>query len=367
MYALITAVFPGENNFASILTRYLGTGTCVLAAEGRSLLTLLLLALRKRNANRSDAVLLPGYTCYSVAAAVVRAGLKCRVYDLNPLTFAPDMASVRSAATPDTLAVVAQHLFGIPTPIDGLREVASSLGAALIEDAAQGLGGRMAGSMLGALGDYGLFSFGRGKPLPLGCGGALLDNRGCMITEGIVTGRKSAGYGGLLKTAALQVLTHPRIYRIMEALPLGLGRTVFDPGFKIAPMPPVMQRLGVRALMYLEVLNAHRRMLAGVYRSILGDGRTRTVSGLDMPVYTRFPVLVNANTIPPHLWRMGVRRMYPKAIIEVPSIRPYLASGSLATPAAARLAVQLITLPTHQSITPDMARRIAREVKELFA
>ena len=44
---------------------------------------------------QQDEVLIPGYTCYSVAASVVRAGLRIGVYDLDPKTLQPDIDSVK--------------------------------------------------------------------------------------------------------------------------------------------------------------------------------------------------------------------------------------------------------------------------------
>ena len=49
-------------------------------------------------------VLIPGYTCYSVAASVVKAGVDIRCYDLDPHTFWPDERSVQSLAGKNTLA-----------------------------------------------------------------------------------------------------------------------------------------------------------------------------------------------------------------------------------------------------------------------
>jgi hypothetical protein len=42
---------------------------------------------------------------------------------------------------------------------------------------------------------------------------------------------------------------------MLEKLPLGLGRTVFDPAFSVSGMPRLYQRIGVRALDELEAIN----------------------------------------------------------------------------------------------------------------
>lgn len=135
------------------------------------MLYLLISELSRRRNYQQDEVLLPGYTCYSLASSVVRAGLKIRVYDLDPRTLQPDIESIVRNRSSRTLAIIHQHLFGIPMPIEGITSLAKETDITVIEDAAQALGGRLNGKALGTLGDFGLFSFGRGKPLPLGGGG----------------------------------------------------------------------------------------------------------------------------------------------------------------------------------------------------
>ena len=93
---------------------------------------------------------------------------------LDPATLQPDFDSLRNSISDKTLAIVFQHLFGIPTPFYEFEEIAHKTGIPLIEDAAQALGGTLNGQALGTTGDFGFYSFGRGKPLPIGRGGALV-------------------------------------------------------------------------------------------------------------------------------------------------------------------------------------------------
>ncbi|MEX1326947.1 MAG: hypothetical protein AB1Z29_09115 [Desulfobacterales bacterium] len=54
--------------------------------------------------------------------------------------------------------------------------------------------------------------------------------------------------------------------------------------------------------------------------------------------------------------------MYPKAIADEETIRPYLSDDSVATPGASEIARNLITLPTHMGITETLAKEIAGKV-----
>ena len=191
--AIIGAFLHSSGNFEKTLCKYLGVGHCVFANTGRTLLYLLLEALKRKDGSKRDEVLIPGYTCYSVAASIAKAGLKIKVYDLDPATLQPDFDSLRNSISDKTLTIIFQHLFGIPTPVDEFEEIAQKTGISLIEDAAQALGGSVDGHHMGTIGDFSIFSFGRGKPLPVGGGGALIGKDENVLSE-LDLKSKSKGY-----------------------------------------------------------------------------------------------------------------------------------------------------------------------------
>jgi perosamine synthetase len=297
-----------------------------------------------------------------VAASVVRAGMDIACYDLNPQTFEPDMESVHAMAGPETLAIIGQHLFGIPTHMEGLMSVAGRIGACLIEDAAQGFGGMLRGKQHGTYGNFGLFSFGRGKPLPLGTGGALVGD--LEVLKSLVQKQADYGYLSLLITASTRLLSNKRIYGLLEALPLGLGETKFNPEFPIKGIPRVVRRLGFSFLNDLGSLNRHRNDVAQIYNSVIGNSMNPGDEPGDKAVYTRYPVMVGWDEIPKTLFRLGVRRMYPKAILDEPTIKPYCVTGNVSTVGASMMAERLITLPTNSAISCETARDIALKVRE---
>ena len=363
--ALAAALLPGSDDFERQLCSLLRVNNCILGNCGRSLLSQLLNALWKKDDWKRNEILIPGYTCYSVAASAVRAGLKIRVYDVEPETLNPSLDSIKKNINDKTSAIIGQHLFGIPSFLDGLKDCAREKNIYFIEDAAQALGGKWKQDFLGTMGDFGLYSFGRGKPLPLGEGGALIGRASEVLKEIEVT-RKSSKYGSILKAAGIQILSQPFIYGFAEALPLGLGETVFDPDIAVASMSVSMRKIGVKALSFLSKINDHRNAIARIYGEIFDKTHTIPLPDDTSPVFTRFPVIAGPRKISHKLRRLGVRRMYPKAIQDEVSIRPYLAEDLIPTPGAAHIAESLITLPTHQRISEDIAQEIAREVKEHY-
>jgi dTDP-4-amino-4,6-dideoxygalactose transaminase len=360
--AFARALLTARSGFESSLCSFLGAQRCVSANSGRALMTMLLQTLKKADNKNRDQVLIPAYTCYSVAASVVKAGLKIAVYDLDPHTFAPDEASLKAAAGGATLAIVHQHLFGIPQPAGPVHQAAGGLGIPVIEDAAQGLGGFLNGTPMGAMADYGIFSFGRGKPLAAGCGGALTGNSETL--ESIKSPAGTKGAAAMCTSMAVQVLSHPLLYGIMERLPLGLGRTIFDPGFAVGGMPQAVKRLAKSLLADLGPSIARRRSIADVYRSCLPDSRTVPEPQGAQPAYPRFPFLAGPGEISDRLFRRGVRRMYPRALIDEPEITRYFAGPGIEAPGARQIARDLVTLPTHSRITRQTARRLSELLME---
>jgi dTDP-4-amino-4,6-dideoxygalactose transaminase len=425
LHAILKALFNSSGNFEKTLCKYLGVEQCVLANSGRALLYLLLKTLKKKDGGIRDEVLIPGYTCYSVAASVAKAGLKIRIYDLDPATLQPDFNSLRKSTSEKTLAIIFQHLFGIPTPADEFEEISQKTGTPLIEDAAQALGGRIGSHRLGTIGDFSIFSFGRGKPLPVGGGGALIGKDVNVLSE-LELKLSNKGYISLISTAITQMLSSPWLYWIPEMLPLGLGETIFNPHFNVSSMQPVMQNLAEnsmgtiveiplkngnlcssssrrprtlsrgrrsassgsttgppeadRGLKFepdteighkvpfskgLDDLNTHRHAIANTYEDAFDNACFIPVSEGRSPVYTRFPLMAGSRPIPKGLRRFGVRRMYPRAIADEETIKPYLANQEVSTPGASEIAQNLITLPTHKHITENLAKEIARKVNEI--
>lgn len=71
-------------------------------------------------------------------------------------------------------AIIPVALYGMPYQIDRLLEIADSYEIPVIEDAAEGLGSRFDGQVLGTFGEYGVLSFNGNKMITTSGGGALI-------------------------------------------------------------------------------------------------------------------------------------------------------------------------------------------------
>ena len=178
---------------------------------------------------RQVAVALPAFSCFDVASAAIGAGGPVILYDLDPPSLSPDLESLDRALAAGARIVVVAPLYGVPVDWDAVEDLASTYGAMLIEDAAQGHGATHRRRPLGSLGEISTLSFGRGKGWTGGSGGAVLFRRGRRAARTV--GLSGSGAGSSLKTAmvlaAQWALGRPSVYGLPRRLPLELGETVY--------------------------------------------------------------------------------------------------------------------------------------------
>jgi hypothetical protein len=317
----------------------------------------LVMALRLA-AGEGGTVAYPGYSCVDLAAAARYAGVRVRLYDLDPRTLGPDLGALERALERGVNAVVVAHLYGFPADVPAVCALARRFGVPVIEDAAQGAGGSLHGVRLGALGDLSVLSFGRGKGTTGGRGGAIMarDARlaAALDDAAQAMGEPAAGWASLGATAAQWALGRPSLYAIPASIPaLRLGEMVYHPAHEPAPLPRSAAGL-LRSALALDAAElSHRRANARALGRLVATRDdllpVRELSGAD-PGFLRLPVLDlgSRNEAP----ALGVMRGYPRTLLEQQELRPSLAADEPATPGAQWLRERLFTLPTHGLLAP---------------
>jgi dTDP-4-amino-4,6-dideoxygalactose transaminase len=121
-----------------------------------------------------DEVIMPSYTFVSTADAFVLRGAKAVFVDIRPDTMNLDETLIEDAITPKTRAIVPVHYAGVACEMDAIMDIARRHDLLVIEDAAQAVSSTYKGKALGAIGDYGCYSFHETKNYSMGEGGALL-------------------------------------------------------------------------------------------------------------------------------------------------------------------------------------------------
>ena len=141
-----------EKQFAA----YCGAAECVALNSGTSALHLALLAA---GVGAGDDVITVSFTFVASVAAILYAGARPVLVDIDPRSFTMDPLPLEAAITPRTKAILPVHLYGQPADMDPILEVARRHGFAVIEDAAQAHGAKYKGRPVGSIGDIACFSF----------------------------------------------------------------------------------------------------------------------------------------------------------------------------------------------------------------
>jgi len=121
-----------------------------------------------------DEVILPSFTFVSTADAFVLRGASLVFVDIRPDTMNIDETKIEAAITEKTKAICPVHYAGVACEMDTIMDIAKRHNLIVVEDAAQGVMSTYKGKALGAIGDYGCFSFHETKNYSMGEGGAIL-------------------------------------------------------------------------------------------------------------------------------------------------------------------------------------------------
>jgi dTDP-4-amino-4,6-dideoxygalactose transaminase len=172
-YILGSEVRAFEEAFAT----YCGAAHAVGVASGAEALYL---ALAAYDVGPDDEVVTVANACMYEVAAILQAGARPVLVDVDPTTHCMDPAALAAAITPRTRAVIPVHLFGRVAAMEQINAVAARHKLAVIEDAAQAHGAWATDSAdvkrkAGQWGAVACFSFYPSKNLgALGDGGALV-------------------------------------------------------------------------------------------------------------------------------------------------------------------------------------------------
>ncbi len=134
------------------------------------------LALATLGLEPGDEVIIPTFTMIATANAVTYCGATPVLVDMEPDYWQMDVEQVAAKITPRTKAIVPVHIYGHPTDMDPLLELARAHGLHVIEDAAESHGAEYRGRRTGSLGDAAGFSFYGNKIITTGEGGMVTTN-----------------------------------------------------------------------------------------------------------------------------------------------------------------------------------------------
>ena len=163
------------------LAEYVDVKHCVTCGKGTDALTLVMMAW---DIKAGDAVFVPTFTFFASAEVVAFEGatpvfvdVDERTFNVDPVKLEEAIEQVKKEGKLNPRAVIAVDLFGQPADYTKIEEICKKHGLLLLEDGAQGFGGKIGERTACSFGDAAATSFFPAKPL--GCygdGGAVFTN-----------------------------------------------------------------------------------------------------------------------------------------------------------------------------------------------
>jgi dTDP-4-amino-4,6-dideoxygalactose transaminase len=320
------------------------------------------LALAAAGIGPGDAVVTTPFSFFASVSAILRAGAKPVLTDIDPATFNLDPAAVEAVlAGPEgqkVRAILPVHLYGQCADWNAFRRIAQRIGDArglkLIEDAAQAWGAEWNGAKAGGLGDAAAFSFYPTKNL------------------------SAAGDAGMVTTNSDELAERVRMLRQH-----GMRRRYHhdEVGWN-ARMDGFQGAILSVKLKYIDQWNHARRAVARRYHALfhaagLVESGTRPVHGVILPhevpgshhVWHQYVIRTNRrNELRAFLAdrQIGSEIYYP-APLHMQEALKGLGYGEGSFPEAERAAREVLALPIFPELREDEQQTVAKAVAEFLS
>lgn len=147
---------PNVSAFETEVADYIGVQHGIGVASGTDALVL---SLRAVGIGAGDEVIVPAYSFFASAGAIMLVGARPVFIDIHPLTYCLDVTQLKQKLTKKTKAVIAVHLYGHPADMKPIKDFAEQYDLKIIEDNAQAFGAEYLGKKTGSLGVVACLSF----------------------------------------------------------------------------------------------------------------------------------------------------------------------------------------------------------------
>lgn len=325
-------------------------------------------------------VVMPAITCPVVKTAVQVAHKQIEYVDVAPSQLVATSREFERHARPGRI-LIATHLFGIPTDVDRIVELARSRDCLVIEDAAAAFGAAYKGRMLGTFGDFGVLSFERSKRVPAFRGGVLVANNESILDGSRLNGHRPVPTSTvfplreLLFAAVYNVATRPWLFgrvvlpKILNGYtrasePQSCANESVSSPFYTHEFHAYQAELVLRQLRRSSHLYEHVAALASRYRAAFGDTELQLFatdpqfdSGL-----LRFPVAFRGMNRAEALRRALARGLYLETNFEEALPDP---AEHRNFPHAVWAAAHLVLLPLYRRLSIRHAEELANAVVEI--
>jgi dTDP-4-amino-4,6-dideoxygalactose transaminase len=357
--------------FSCDQARFYASGTAALAAA-------LIAAMKVKNIELAE-VILPAYGCPDLVSAVEFAGAKPVLVDIEADRPWLDLMQLASAITENTAAIVAVNLFGIAERWTQLRELAKKNDVVLIEDSAQYFPGGE--EQQDWQGDLVVLSFGRGKPVSLLGGGAVLTKETSLLERLPKTQSIAAGFSQRLlfglKVRLYNAMISPFLYWLPQVMPfLHLGETRYHKLSAIEALDQVrLELLTCNIARYQQDVEVMARCEKISSMLDLLDSSSDRVINLPRASESRlsrrllrYPLLLEAASRDRAYQKLkqaglGVSIMYQACLTNIAGMS-HILDEKQRFPNAEVFASRLLTIPTHSHVSEKNIEKIKAILSE---
>ena len=335
------------------IAAFVGAGTAVGCASGTDALWLALVAA---GIQAGDAVITTSFSFFASASAIVRAGARPVLVDVDPdtLNLSPECvkARLRAGGSYKIRALLPVHLYGQCADVDALQQIADEFQLSIIEDAAQAIGAKWRGRSAGSLGAAATFSFYPTKNL------------------------SAYGDAGMVTTSDLNLAGHMRNLR-NHGSPRRYHHEEFGWNCRMDAIQAAILRV---KLPHIEIWNQQRRQRAATYDRLLADAGLAS-KGVDSPVK---PVKISPHAF--HVFHQYVIRAQRRD-----ELRKFLADRNIGTevyypiplhlqpcfaylgysagdlPESERAAAEVLALPIFPELTESEQESVVESIAEFYS
>jgi dTDP-4-amino-4,6-dideoxygalactose transaminase len=230
--------------FEREIAAFTGASAAVGCASGTDALWLALLGA---GVQAGDAVVTTSFSFFASASAIVRAGARPVLVDVDSETLNLSLegvkARLRAGGSYKIRTLLPVHLYGQSADMDGLQLIADEFQLSIIEDAAQAIGAKWRGRSAGSLGVAATFSFYPTKNL------------------------SAYGDAGMVTTSDLNLAEHMRNLR-NHGSPRRYHHEEFGWNCRMDAIQAAILRV---KLPHIEIWNQQRRQRAATYDRLLAD------------------------------------------------------------------------------------------------
>ena len=328
---------PNVTAFEQETAAYLGTPHAVACASGTDALHLAILAA---GIGAGDEVITSPFTFIATAEAICYAGATPVFVDIDPKTFNIDPAKIEAAITGRTKAIIPVHLFGQPADMSAIQAICDKHKLLIIEDCAQSFGAAFNGTMTGAIGALGCFSFFPSK------------NLGCY------------GDGGLITCATKELAEELKVLR-NHGSRVRYHHSVIGFNSRLDDIQAAILRVKLKRI---DEFNSGRRRVAQLYSELLKDLVTVPFEdGKGVHVYHQYTLLTDRRD--EIMAKLSERQISSAVYYPIPLHKQDVfaeAYAGINLPVAEEVASRCMSLPVYPEMSDDSVRLVTETIKEVF-